>query len=298
VVGGLDSDYRAVDTVERYDPLTDSWESLPVLNSARAGSSAVVLAGRLYIIGGEASGHALNDVQRFDPWVGSWETLPSMHQGRIRAAATDGGGCIFVLGGLDGTRPMNSVECFDAQSLAWHEMPAMVRPRYAGTASTQSRWIFAIFGELTDAGRKASIERYDRKRGFWELLPSVQQTHCGAAMMLAPSGCVALTLGGLSLSGQALNVSRQIALEGLMTSSSEDDEHESPRWTCLPPMPTPRHMASATSYYGGAVAVGGKGSTFEVVNNVEFFNPENWNWEVLPPLPSPRLRAAIVGGCL
>jgi len=298
VVGGLDGDYRAVDTAARYDPLTGSWESLPPLSSARAGCAAVALAGRLYIIGGEASGHALNDVQRFDPWVGSWETLPPMHQGRIRAAATDGGGCIFVLGGLDGTRPLNSVERFDAHTLAWQEMPAMVRPRYAGIASAQSEWIFAVFGELTDAGRKASIERYDRRTGLWELLPSVQQTHCGAAMMLAPSGAVALTLGGLSISGQALNVSRQIALEGLMTMDLEDGEDESPRWTCLPPMPTARHMASATSYYGGAVAIGGKGSTFEVVHDVEFFNPENWNWEVLPPLPSPRLRAAVVGGLL
>merc|ERR1719362_2514649 len=117
-------------------------------------------------------------------------------------------------------------------------------------------------------------------------------------MTLAASGCAAITLGGLSLSGQALSVSKQITLEGLMTSNSEDDEDISPRWTGLPPMPTPRHMASATSYYGGAAAVGGKGSTFEVVHNVEFFNPENWNWEVLPPLPSPRLRAAVVGGRL
>jgi hypothetical protein len=269
-----------------------------VLNSACAGSSAVVVAGKLYIIGGEASGHALNDVQRFDPWVGRWETLPSMHQGRIRAAVTDGDGCVFVLGGLDGTRPLNSVECFDEHTLAWQEMPAMVRPRYAGLATTQSQWIFAIFGELTDTGKKASIERYDRKKGLWELLPSVQQPPCGAATLLAASGCVALTLGGLSLSGQALNVSRQITLEGLMTSNAEDDEDDSPRWTCLPPMPTPRHMASATSYDGGAVAIGGKGSTFEVVQTVEFFNPDNWNWEVLPPLQSPRLRAAVVGGHL
>merc|ERR1712129_74765 len=207
---------------------------------------------------------------------------------------------MVALGGLDGTRPLNSVECFDVHTLAWQDMPVMVCPRYAGIASTQSQRIFAMFGELTDAGRKASIERDNRTKGLWELLPSVQQPHCGAATMLAASGCVALTLGGLSLSGQALNVSRRIGLEGLMTSNSEDDEDEddSPRWTCLPPMPTPRHMASATSYDGGAVAIGGKGSTFEVVQNVEFFNPDNWNWEVLPPLQSPRLRAAVVGGHL
>jgi len=297
VVGGLDSDYRPVDTVERYDPLTDCWEALPQLKSARAGSSAVAAAGRLYILGGEASGHALNDVQRFDPWLNRWECLPSMHHGRIRAAAADGGGCIFVLGGLDGTRPLKSVECLDTHKLAWQDMPDLTQPRYAGIASAQAQWIFAIGGELTTAGMKASIERYDRRTGLWEALPSVQQPCCGAAITLVASGRAALTFGGLSLSGQALSVSKQLPLDGLLTSNYEDAE-EAPRWSCLPPMPTARHLASAASYRGGAVAVGGKGSTFEAVKSVEFFNPENWNWEALPPLPSPRLRAAVVGGRL
>jgi hypothetical protein len=176
-------------------------------------------------------------------------------------------------------------------------MPDMTRPRYAGIASTQAQWIFAIGGELTDAGMKASIERYDRKMGLWELLPSVQQPCCGAALTLAASGRAALTFGGLSLSGQALSVSKQLPLDGLLNPNSEDDE-DGPRWSCLPPMPTARHLASLASYRGGAVAVGGKGSKFEAVCSVEFFDPEQWNWEVLPPLPSPRLRAAVVGGRL
>jgi len=297
VVGGLDSNYSAVDTADRFDPWTNSWEPLPPLKSARAGSSAVTAAGRLYIIGGEACGHALKDVQRFDPWLNRWESLPSMHHGRIRAAAADGGGCVFVLGGLDGTRPLTSVECLDTHKLAWQDMPDMTRPRYAGIARAQAQWIFAIGGELTDAGMKASIECYNRKMGLWELLPSVQQPCCGAALTLAFSGRAALTFGGLSLSGQALSVSKQLPLDGLLTSNSEDDE-DAPRWSCLPPMSTARHLASSASYRGGAVAVGGKGSKFEAVRSVEFFNPDNWNWEALPPLPSPRLRAAVVGGRL
>lgn len=297
VIGGLDSSFRALDTAERYDPLTGSWESLPPLKSARAGSSAVAVAGKLYIIGGEAGGRALNDMQRFDPWFDCWETLPSMRQGRIRAAATDRDDCIFVLGGLDGTEPLQCVECFDVQKFAWQVMPAMARPRYAGIAKAQEHWIFAIGGELTDAGVKASIERYDRKKGVWELLPSVQQPCCGAAMTLASSGHVALTFGGLSLSGQPLTVSKQLPLDYRMTSTSADDE-DPKKWTFLPPMPTARHLASAASFCGGAVAVGGKGSKSEVLRSVDFFNPDNWDWEMLPPLPNPRLRAAVAGGRL
>jgi hypothetical protein len=296
VIGGLDGGFSALDTAERYDPLTGSWESLPLLKSARAGSSAVVVAGRLYVIGGEARGRALNDVQRFDPWFGSWETLPSMRQGRIRAAAIDSNACIFMLGGLDGMQPLKCVECFDVQKLAWQDMPSMNNPRYAGIASAKGQWILAIGGEVTEAGIKASVERYDRKRGVWESLLSVQQPRCGAAMTLASSGQTALTFGGLSLNGQPLSVSKQLPLDDLMTFNSEDDDP--PRWTFLPPLQTARHCASSASYCGGAVAVGGKGSKSEVLRSVEFFNSDSWNWEMLPPLPNPRLRAAVVGGRL
>jgi len=297
VIGGLDGGFRASNTAERYDPLTGSWESLPLLKSARAGSSAVAVAGRLYVIGGEGCGRALNDVQRFDPWFSRWETLPPMRQGRIRAAATHSDACIFVLGGLDGTQPLKCVECFDVQKLEWQEMPSMICPRYAGIASAQGPWILAIGGELTEAGMKASIERYDSKIGVWESLPSVQQPRCGAAMTLASSGQAALTFGGLSLNGQPLSVSKQLPLDDYMTLNPEDDE-DPPRWTFLPSMQTARHCASAASYCGGAVAVGGKGSKSEVLSSVEFFNSDNWNWEMLPPLPNPRLRAAVAGGCL
>lgn len=298
VVGGLDDGFKALDTAERYDPLTGSWESLPPMQSARAGSAAAVVAGKLYIIGGEVCGRALKDVQRFDPWFGRWEMLPPMRQARIRAAATDSDACVFVLGGFDGDQPLKCVECFDVQQLAWQEMPTMMHPRYAGVASAQGQCILAIGGELTDAGIKASIERYDPTKGFWEELPSVQQPCCGAAMTLACSGQVALTFGGLSLGGQPLSVSKQLPLDGLMNQNFEDDDDEPPRWMFLPPMQTARHLASAASYCGGAVAVGGKGSKFELLRSVEFFNADNWNWEMLPPLPRPRLRAAVASGHL
>lgn len=299
VVGGLDRDYRPVETVERYDPLLGYWETLPPLQTARAGACAVVAAGRLYIIGGEVSGRALGDAQRFDPGISRWEMLPSLGAGRIRAAGVDGGNYVFVLGGLDGTRPMSSVERYDPQSRIWQEMPPMQCPRYACIAAAQGQWIFAFGGELTESGMLASMERFDYETGFWELLPAVQSPCCGSAMTLAASGRAALVLGGLSLSGQALSVAKQLSLDPLLASSRDElDKMDLPRWSCLPPMPTPRHLASAATFCGGAIAVGGKGAKFEATHNVEFFNPDVWAWEVLPHLPSPRFRAAVAGGHL
>jgi hypothetical protein len=301
VVGGLDSGYNPVDTAHRFDPLNGFWEALPPLECPRAGPCAAVAAGRLYVLGGEYCGRALQSAQRFDPWMGCWESLPDMSTGRIRAAAVFCGGFLYVLGGLDGSKPLNSAERYSPKTRKWEELPSMHRPRYACTAAVQGHRILAFGGELTDAGNFASIERYDPEADEWELLPAVGAPCCGAAVALGNSSRAAFTLGGLGLSGQALGVAEQLALDELLEDPEATEANQfdmMPSWGPLRAMPTPRHLTSATTYRGGAVAVGGKGPTFEAVSSVELFNPEIGSWEVLPSLPSPRFRAAVVGGRL
>jgi hypothetical protein len=229
-----------------------------------------------------------------------------MSTGRIRAAAVFCGGYLYVLGGLDGSKPLRTAERYDPLTRTWKELPEMHRPRYACTAAVQGNRILAFGGELTDAGNVASIERFDPEAGIWELLPAVRAPCCGAAVALGTSSRAAFTLGGLGLSGQALGMAERLTLDELLEQGGSTGDADGqakqfdmmPSWGPLPAMPTPRHLASAASFRGGAVAVGGKGPTFEAVSSVELFNPEMWAWEVLPPLPSPRFRAAVVGGRL
>lgn len=304
VVGGLDGSYRAVGTVDRFDPLTDSWESLPALSAPRAGPCAAVSAGRLYVLGGEFNGRALCDAQRFDPWLGRWEDLPSMTVGRIRAAAISCGGYLYVIGGLDGSRPLNSVERYDPLSRTWLTLPPMQRARYTCVAAAQGHCVYAFGGELADAGTIATVERFDPTVGQWELLSTtVKAPRCGAAVTIGLSGRSAFTMGGLGLSGQALGVADRVSFDLSLSApldgaNAAAGEEEPLSWDALPPMNTPRHLATAATFRGGAVAVGGKGATFEATRDVELFDPDSWAWEVLPPLPSPRLRAAAVSGRL
>lgn len=289
VVGGIDDGYRPMDAVERYDPALGEWEPLPSLNSARGAATAVVLAGRLYLLGGEVQGRALRDAQRFDPWLGAWEQLPPMHAGRIRAAAVVSGNFLYVIGGLDGARALRSAERYDPCSRKWQVLPPMHRPRYACVATALEGCIYVFGGELTDAGIMASIERFDPNTREWEILPAVRAPGCGAAVAVAAG--MAWTLGGLGPSGQALECAERVPLAELLAGAA-------PAWEPLPPMPTARHLASAASYRGGVCAVGGKGSTFEAVRDVALFNLATGSWEVMPPLPGPRLRAAVAGGLL
>jgi len=301
VVGGLNNAFHEVDTAWRLNPADGVWEALPPIASPRAGAAAVAAGGKLYVLGGESSGHALRDAQRFDPLVGRWEELPPMLTGRIRAAAVFSGGYLYVLGGLDGSRPLSTAERYDPGSNTWEELPQMNCPRYACAGAPQPRGcVMAFGGELTDAGLNASIERYDPELGAWELLPTVRAPSCGAVVALTAAGRTAFTIGGLGLSGQALPVAERLALGPALAAAapSQSSQIQLPNWGQVPPMLTPRHLASAAGFGSGVVAVGGKGPTFEAVSNVELFDPEAMSWESLPPLPSPRLRAAVVSGRL
>lgn len=299
VVGGLDKDYRPVSTAERFDPRTGSWESLPQLKIPRAGPCAMVASGRLYILGGEFEGEALSDAQRFDPSLSRWEMLPAMHVGRIRAGAVFCGRYLYVFGGLDGSRPLCSAERYDPSSRKWELLPPMHCPRYACVAAVHAHRIFVFGGNISDGAMTSSIECYDPETRRWEMLSAVQAPCCGAAVAIVDEGRAAFSVGGLGLSGQALGISKRLSLDSILMSSNDNTRPNfAPSWGPLPPMPTPRHLVSLANFYGGAVAVGGKGAGFEASRSVELFNPDAWAWEELAPLPNPRIRAAVVSGRL
>ena len=292
VVGGLDDTFEPLDTVMRFDPQLWKWESLPSLGLHCAGSAAAVIAGKLYVVGGEANGRVLPDARCFDPHTGTWETLPAMEIARVRAGIAVHNGCLYVLGGHDGTGLQNTVESYDPESRTWKMLAPMTRHRYACAATVQEGILYALGGDLLDTTSTTSVEGYDLSAGGeslgWCGLSEVKQPYCGSAVTLA-SG-TAFTVGGLSFRGQVLNDAAQLSLTALVSSTVAEDMLT---WEHLPPMPTPRHLPSVGAYRGGTCVVGGKGYNFEAVSDVEVFDPKTRKWEVLPPLPGPRLRAAV-----
>jgi len=73
----------ALGTVERFDPATKKWETLPPMPTPRMFLQAVVLHGRLYAIGGSDGVQALRTVERFDESTNCWDSLPSMPTRRV-----------------------------------------------------------------------------------------------------------------------------------------------------------------------------------------------------------------------
>lgn len=84
VCGGQKIDGRATDSVEVYDPSTDSWREVSPMHHARFSHAMTTLDGRLYVVGGFAHGVWLSSVERYDPETNAWEELSAL-EGEIAA---------------------------------------------------------------------------------------------------------------------------------------------------------------------------------------------------------------------
>ncbi len=109
--GIRDNDSNALRTVEVYVPSADGWDVRADMPTARACAASAVLAGKLYVLGGELPAPQIHrKIERFDPVANSWETLSDMPFATTGAAAVAVGNDIYVIGGYSsttGTRPQS-----------------------------------------------------------------------------------------------------------------------------------------------------------------------------------------------
>jgi N-acetylneuraminic acid mutarotase len=111
--------WGCVPTVEIYDSATDTWTQGPDMPRIRAGHSASVIDGEMYIIGGEDReqiGNPISTVDVYNPDTDTWTTAADFPnpRGMTNVAVVDGK--IYIIGGLfggPGTEIMSSVYEFD-----------------------------------------------------------------------------------------------------------------------------------------------------------------------------------------
>ncbi|MDX1417850.1 MAG: hypothetical protein R3293_26850, partial [Candidatus Promineifilaceae bacterium] len=94
VFGGVP--FGEIATVQRYDPILNSWDNLPDMNTARAGAGAFSVGDELWVVGGGWSSY-LNSTEY---WDGSaWQTGPYLNTGARTVGAAYGGGLAIKAAG-------------------------------------------------------------------------------------------------------------------------------------------------------------------------------------------------------
>ena len=97
-LGGYDSEF--LDSVESYDPVSDTWQSRTSLPQTRGWAIAWTQNGEIYVGGGRSNGgHHHDSVIKYDTFSDSWINVGTLPEIKYVADATVLNGYIFVISG-------------------------------------------------------------------------------------------------------------------------------------------------------------------------------------------------------
>jgi N-acetylneuraminic acid mutarotase len=160
-VGGHDG--TAKNIAERYDPATNTWETLVNMSAARRGVACAVLNGKLYAIGGVG----LSSVEVFDPSSGNWTVGVALPSEVRNGTAITVNGKIYLIGGKNSSdQNINQVLCFDPSTSQWSTKANMPTARHGMKLVWFENRIWAIGGY--DESLTNIVESYDPTSDTWQ----------------------------------------------------------------------------------------------------------------------------------
>ena len=281
-VGGTDgtSDLKAV---EAYDPVADTWATMPDLQEARSDLGVAIADGRLVAVGGQSGGQALKSVAALDLASPMWSGLPDMADARHGMAVAAVGKTVYAIGGSTGAGDSQVTSSAEALKLAARKPQPASEWRFlqdAPTARLMAAWTVLdgkiwIVGGMSHGTTLDLMQSYDPLTGTWQSGPSlpIPLHHATAATY---RGEVVVVGGASDNLAQASN--KVFALRG-------------GSWVELPSLGHARAAAAAAVVGDKLVVVGGQNEK-QLVAQTEVFDGESWTQA--DDLPTPREHLAAV----
>lgn len=235
-----------------------TWRSRPGMTEARQGLGAVVLNGKLFTVGGEASG----TVEEFDLYSNTWSARPAMTVPRSFLGVAASGGFIYTIGGESGSSPSAVVEKYDPLLETWQTRSDLPAPRSHMTAVTTTDGLIYVFGGR-EAGLVATVDRFDPATNAWTVRTPMPVAVADAASVLASSGRI-YVFGGNDGAAASAKV-----MEYDPTTDT---------WRFRTPMPTARWGSTAVVTGGGRILVMGGSDGTSGLTAIEEYDPESDNW--------------------
>jgi N-acetylneuraminic acid mutarotase len=136
VIGGAQSLNSSLNTIDVYDPATDTWDTTKTdMPTARAELCVATVNGKIYAIGGTTSHNGptiFGTVEEYNPTTDSWDTnkqpMPTARKGTACAVIDNK---IYVAGGSAASfNPSNILEVYDPATDNWTPKANMLAARY------------------------------------------------------------------------------------------------------------------------------------------------------------------------
>lgn len=310
------------------------WVELPPLLQPRAAGAAAVIGGRVVVTGGvDASGKLLNTTEVFDGTT--WKLAAQIPTPRKMLGVASDDKVVYTVGGTDGTTDLPTVEAYDPAADSWTALPALPQPRSdLGVAIADARLV--AVGGVSAGQVLKTVSVMDLSAKSWAGLPDMSTARHGMAVAAVDKSVyviggataagntqVTSTAETLKLAPRKLQpastwrslpdaptarlmmawtvLDDKIYIAGGMRHGEnlqlvQSYDPQTGAWQTQPPLPVPLHHATAATYRGEMVVIGG--ATDELANaSNKVYALRGSNWVELPSLTHARAAsaAAVVG---
>jgi len=169
VIGGFETSTNVpTDRVLAYDTRTRAWRALAPLPAPRGGHAAVVLDGRIHVIGGGNDRTTLSNHDVYDPARNAWIARAPLPRAEGSPAAVVWNGKLYAIGGRSGPADFGAVDIYDPTLDRWTGGPP-IEPRGTAGAVVYCGAIHVFGGE--SQARRASLGDVLRLTdGVWQPL--------------------------------------------------------------------------------------------------------------------------------
>lgn len=151
-IGGLagtdDKHSKNVSTMEVYDPITNAWMQGLDMPTARHGHAAVVLDGKILVVGGYTDAGPTGAVEQYDPKTDQWTKRSAMPTARGFFGLVTTGGYVYAIGGRI-TQDHGPVERFENGQNIWKVLEPMPESKNRFGVAAIGHHIYIIGGEQT-----------------------------------------------------------------------------------------------------------------------------------------------------
>jgi len=240
-IGGLIYGDVIIDTVEEYNPATNTWATKAPMPTARKGAASAVVNGKIYVFGGmvcdpDGSAWASEKTEVYDPENNTWQTRTDMPTARNNPSAAAVGGKIYVIGGIN----LATVDEYDPSSNMWTSKTPMPTARSQHFCMVIGGKIYVIGGADSLNNGLDTVEQYDPTTNTWT---------SKAAMTTARRG---LTAGVINDRIYAVGGS-----DGVQLDTVEEYDPSTNTWAPKTSMPTKRVGLASGVVNGKLYAIGG-----------------------------------------